>query len=254
MGTLNLAAAGAIGGIGQAMIGDVQHQRDLDKMEFDQAREVRLRQMEETFRTNERVSSEAHADTLQDKNLAGHAAISQNEITKARELQKEKEGVEHTEKGLDRASREKIAGIKAAAVGSNKKMDSPFIFKNTPASQVFTPEGMKTTPAQATVSFKYGPAKGQTFVQKGTSVTGPDGKVSGFTNNFYPPEVDPKTTRRVNPEIIEDLLAHPDKASEFVEAYGYLPGKFVNSMQSQVTQQGIRGPQPQEPDDADDSE
>lgn len=82
--------------------------------------------------------------------------------------------------------------------------------------------------------------------------TGKTQKVIGFENNFYPPNVDPKNTRRATPEAIQALVKRPQLSDFFLQKYGYLPGAFIQAQQAMIkTSSSSRNKAPAAQDDDD---
>jgi hypothetical protein len=121
-----MALAGAIGGLGAGMEKNVEHNREVEKMDLEEAREMRLRQFEAEQADKRQTAGFKHEEGMQEKGFgqqkelqkggfAHEEGMQEKGFGQQKELQKGSQEFTGSEGAKDRASREKIAGISAAA-------------------------------------------------------------------------------------------------------------------------------------------
>lgn len=236
-----MALAGAIGGVGAGMEKNVQHNREVEKMDLEEAREMRLRQFE-----NE------HADKRQDKGFSHEEGMQEKGFGQQRELQKggfaHEEGMQEkgfgqqdktqkstqdftgSEGAKDRASREKIAGIGAAARAGAAKNSA--LAKRWESKVVkSTTMDEKGLPVENEVISMVDKNTGRSYVQDGTKFFlqgAPKTRtIPGTGKEQRATQAPIKDAARSE---VEKLIQNPDQADNFVRLYGYLPYEFFNGM------------------------
>lgn len=225
---MGLGTAGLIGGLGKGLVDlgteKVRASNQERLLKLEEAREVRLQQLRtqgqlqvqqlqgeqqsalETKRTENDLKIEgvrgSNAAALEEKRQAGDAAIKEGD----RKFQAE-------EGAKERASREKIAGMRANPNGKN-----PPGGKFTTNTIMVTSEDENGNISQAeTLAVTRG---GRTFVQLGT-----DFVPYSAGQNAKPP------AKRADKGALQFLQKNPTQAEAFLERYGYLPARFITQLQ-----------------------
>lgn len=251
--------AGALQGLGQGIQSEVANTRRLEQRDFDAAREQKLRELEMKFRTSEREAGQEFQSSERNKGFEQQTRLEGQKASSSMNIEKSKETQQEAENALERENRLAIQRLKNEGTADNKTTKSRYQFGRTPASSGIDPKtgALTTTPAQVMLSDT---SNGQTFIQAGREIMGPDPadptgktqKVIGFENNFYPPNVDPKNTRRATPEAIQALVKRPQLSDFFLQKYGYLPGAFIQAQQAMIkTSSSSRNKAPAAQDDDD---
>jgi hypothetical protein len=225
---MGLGTAGLIGGLGKGLVDlGVEKTRASNQerlLKLEEAREIRLQQLrtqgqmdlnrqqgeqqaalqaQDNIAKTVQIQQQADsAAALEDKRQAGDIAIKEGD----RKFQAE-------EGAKERASREKIAGMRANPNGKN-----PPGGKFTTNTIMVTSEDENGNISQAeTLAVTRG---GRTFVQLGT-----DFVPYAAGQNAKPP------AKRADKGALQFLQKNPTQAEAFLERYGYLPARFITQLQ-----------------------
>lgn len=238
---MGLGTAGLLGGLGKGLVDlGVQKAKSQDQERFlklEEAREIRLQQLRtqgqmdvqklqgqqqvelEGKRTENDLKIEgvrgSNAAALEDKRQAGDAALKKSE----------RESIER-EGDKDRASREKIAGMRANPNGRNPP-GGKFTTNTITATRV----GEGGFPEQYdTLAVTRG---GRTYVQLGDNFV----PYSAGT----PAALPQKTTKSGTSDALapraalEDLRKAPESAEEFLETFKYLPAAYISYLRGDAS-------------------
>lgn len=198
--------AGVLGGIGQAIsqLGADKRAERLAALQYD--REIAIRRME-----NEHQSSENKL--TRDQTASEGAKNRQVDVGKLG-LERDKLDADVSEGAKNRASNEKIAGVRAAATrdaagarGANKKRWTVNKTANTDIKKGTTTEDIVLTDNNSGRTYKQ---LGGMFVPQGTA----------------------GTPRQAARSEIAKLVSNPGAADQFLKTYGYLPLEAFGNNQS----------------------
>jgi hypothetical protein len=236
-----MALAGAIGGVGAGMEKNVEHNRELEKMDLEEARETRLRQFENEHADKRQDKGFSHEESMQDKGFTQQKDLQKGGFEHDESMQKSTFGQQDktqkstqeftgSEGAKDRASREKVAGISAAARGAAasrsaaaKRWESKVV-KSTTLDE-------KGLPTENEVISMVDKNTGRAYVQDGTKFflqgSPKTRTVPGTGKDKRATQAPIKDAAR---SAVQRLIDNPDQADNFVRMYGYLPYEFFNGM------------------------
>lgn len=230
---MGLGTAGLIGGLGKGLVDlGVEKTRASNQerlLKLEEAREIRLQQLrtqgqmdvtrlqgqqQQEQQAQDNIAKTVQNSQVADANLALEDRRSANDATlkKAERESIEKEGA------ANRASAEKIAGMRANPNGKN-----PPGGKFTTNRITVTSEDENGNIKQAdTIAVTRG---GRTYVQLADAFVPYS---AGETAKL--PQFSAKTKANL-PRALEDLRKDPSSAEEFLETFKYLPAKYITYLQ-----------------------
>ena len=227
-----LAAAGAIAGLGKGLIEEAKNTRDDDRRSMDEARETRLRDLEQNYRVALASRREEFEATQQGQEVMAKAAAYKEQLAGQQSLQTDSQRATAAEGAADRKSREKIAGMQASARSgstSNRRAWEKTLLPGTPTGEV-DPNTRMPILGEAAIAITS--PTGQTYIQKGDKFFKQGSSTKEATrgpNNTFTPG-----WRRASARNLEELAKNPERADEFARVYGWLPESFIANLPSSV--------------------
>ena len=230
---MGLGTAGLIGGLGKGLVDlgteKVRASNQERLLKLEEAREVRLQQLRTQGQLQvQQVQGQQQVALQAQDNIAKSVQI-QQQADSAAALEEKRQAGDASIKEADRkfqaeegqknrASAEKIAGMRANPNGKN-----PPGGKFTTNRITVTSEDENGEIKQAdTIAVTRG---GRTYVQLADAFVPYS---AGETAKL--PEFSPKTKANL-PRALEDLRKDPSSAEEFLEAFKYLPAKYITYLQ-----------------------
>jgi len=219
-----LALWGAVGGIGAGMQRNIDEERKQQAAQQAHERDMAIRKFEAEEAAKRQSTGIEAQKGMQTEELGAREKMQGTEISARQKLQeqeieaKQSEGGEERkfrgkEGAANRASAEKIAGIRASAVGARGAAGkSRWQFSSQKTDATIDPATGQVIPGKAQQVLR-DTNKGLMFVASG--------------DRFLLPDTDPATTRRAKPAAVQRLLENPDQADNFLAMYKYLPAQFI---------------------------
>lgn len=208
-----LALWGAVGGAGKGMVENAEAQRKIDMAQIEEMREVRIRQLENEMATvRQRQSQEFQAGEGEKDR-----GFKKEETAAERHFRESQAGEERefkaSEGSKDRASAERIAGMRAEAAGGSKKGRWDF----SKVKETSMLEG--GMPGEFEIPMVRDKKTGRQYLQRG--------------DRFMLPGDEPKSVRRAARSEVDKLMQNPGQADNFLNTYRYLPIEFFSMQQQQ---------------------
>jgi len=220
MGTI--AAAGLVAGLGKGLVANAEVQVRKDFAALEEAKEIRLRQLDAQYRTAEQDKQIQASKDLETQRQAGQATL---------QTQQDKAAGERNDADL-KVRKEEGAATRAVQVseGEKNRKSAEKIADTRRDSNIrrtFKPEKFTTSTVKASTIGKDGVISeietlavtrgGQTFVQLG--------------QNFVPyqagkPAAEPTFAK---PQVINEAIKRikPGNAEEFLRLYGFIPAQYI---------------------------
>lgn len=230
-----MALAGAIGGVGAGVEKNVQHNRELEKMDLEEAREMRLRQFEAEHADKRQDKGFAHEEGMQEKGFGQQKELQKGGFTheegmqekgfgQQKEMQQGLQKFTGAENEKNRKSREKIAGISAAArAGAASRSAAAKRWESKVVKSTST--DAKGIPTENEVLSVFDKRSARTYIQDGNKFF-PQGAPKTRTVKGADGKTVEQPIRDAARSQIELLIKNPDQADNFVRTYGYLPYEF----------------------------
>ncbi len=202
--------AGVLGGIGQALSQLGANKREERLMALQSDRQMALQRMQNEFAAGENQKG-------RDLTAAEGGKNRQVQVGQLG-LERDKLDANISEGAKDRASAEKIAGIradatrKAAGARGNKSRWAI----NKAASESLTKDGGMSKVEEIVITDK---DKGRTYKQQG---------------DIFLPQGAPPPAKKAHRSEIAKLVENPEASDQFFKTYGYLPMEWFGAIQSQV--------------------
>lgn len=238
---MGLGTYGALAGLGQGMVANAKQKYEDQTIEkqarIDEARDVRLAHLKSRLDSEARVQEHENrvaeigvqggvqvAVNTADANLdatvrqpavtAGAVEVRGADNAAALTRQNDDQEFEGEEREADRQSAERIAGMRGA--GSSSAAELEFLERFERVSQTVAGETSQGIPTESQVNTIYDKETQNTYVQQG--------------ERFVLQGTNP---RPAPPAAIDALMQAPDMATDFIEKYGFLPARFVQTLPTQ---------------------
>ena len=202
-----LATWGAVAGAANAVGENKKLEQTRETDNIDEARAARILKLKAKYSVEAqgREQDFAAGEGEKTRNQASELQTSRLEAgSRESELNRQEKAVRGMQ---DRESSEKIAGMKTAASSSKgKKRWTP---KTIKGGSEISNGVIKENPDTVAITDEN---TGQTYTQQG--------------RRFIPQGTPPENIRDAPRRAVADLIEKPERADQFVEAYGYLPAEF----------------------------
>jgi len=217
----NLALWGAVGGLGKGIEKNADAERSQQAAAAQHEREMAIRKFEAEEAAKRQGTGITAQKEMQTQELGAREKLQSTEIKAKQQSQSEEEKFKAGEGAKNRASAERIAGIRAEATKAGKGGTAKGRWKlNTVKTDPYIdPNTNKIMPGG--VQYVLGDTnRGIQFVQD--------------QDRFLLPGADPKTTKRAAASEVQKLMDNPDQADNFMAAYKYLPAQFIAAQTSRA--------------------
>lgn len=213
-----LAMWGAIGGAAAGMQKNIDVQRKREDDAAANQREMALRKYEAEEAAKRLQTSTSSQEKIAGQEIASREGIAGKELSSRKELQGEEIEAKKEEGAANRASAERIAGIRARATAAGRTTSKGrWNFVSQKTDPVIDSKTGEVVPGKVQQILR-DTNRGIAFVQSG--------------DRFVLPDVDPTSTKRAAASEVRKLLENPDQADNFLATYKYLPMQFIASQSS----------------------
>lgn len=234
-----LALWGAVGGLGKGIQTNIEDERKRQGEVEAHEREMALRRYEAEEAAQRQQTGIAAQEGLQTQEIASREKIAGQEVGARKELQGTEIKAKKEEGAANRASAERIAGIRArATMAARSTGKKRWDFAAQKTDPTIDPKSGEIVPGKV-VNVLRDTNRGLTFVQSG--------------NRFLLPDVDPTTTKSAAASEVRKLLQNPEQADNFLATYKYLPAEFIASQSSSANWGGSSSMSTSAPVDSDET-
>lgn len=227
MGSLALAAAGAVGGLGAGIteVGQQEQKKQMMQKESDlaTARQETIARLQDKFQ-KENIQNE------QQFSMKGAAAgrVFQEQQQTQKLTSEETRAKQHETEATGRANilanaRRDVAGTNAAARTASAKQVPEFTHKTLNTQGSIDPVSHLPVPGRSYDVLNH--KSGQGFVAVGDMYLPYEANATQFP--------DPKSIARAPADKLSLLADHPEKTMDFFQKYGYIPRNAIVAMQQQ---------------------
>lgn len=213
-----LAMWGAIGGAAAGVQKNIDVQRKREDEAKAQEREMALRKFEAEEAAKRQQSGFGHEEKMQGGEFGEREKLQGQEIKARGELQGQEIKAKEKEGAANRASAERIAGIRArATMAGHTTGKARWGFVSQKTDPIIDAKTGQIIPGKVQHVLRDS-NRGLSFVQSG--------------DRFMLPDTDPATTKHAAASEVRKLMEHPDQADNFLTTYKYLPLQFISSQTS----------------------
>jgi hypothetical protein len=211
-----LAAWGAVAGAGKGMQANIEAKQKKELMNLDEARTMRILQMQQEFQDKQRQSGQAHAKEMQGTQIGAQKEMQESGFGHdekmqgvQQDFQQEMQGGEQEwksgENEKDRATTLEAARIRENAAAAKSKKDR-WSFSKMKETR---PMGEGGIPSEFEVPILRDGDTGRQYIQRG--------------DRFMLPETEPASLKRAARSEVKKVVEGQLDPDVFLNAYKYLP-------------------------------